>query len=426
LCARLLLAGDRDRDVAHLRLYRWATARVTAAIDAAYPQVLRLGAGDGDFGSGDFGSGDFGSEGFGSEDEALEWLDRELPTLLAVVQGAGEAGDPSLAWRIADQLRGYFLIRLDADGWLPSAETGLAAAAAAGDDRVRVAMLINRAQAFGAVGRDEDALSDCLAAQALAIGVGWTQAAAYGAHQLGWLQFIRGRLGDAELWMLRAMELTEDDRRGHIRAIVVNGLGMIRLHQGEPAEAAELFGSALRLIETGRQTSALVIRGNLASAVRQLGHVDRAEELLDELLESYRRRSHLRGELSTLDELARLYSRRGDGTTALRTALRAHQLALAVRDRKAQAQTASAVAEAHLALGDPAAAIHWIEECLAIARSTYPYLEAEALLILAAARDRTGAATAAADAAAQAAAIAAPCGFRLLEATARDGSYLQA
>ncbi|WP_350275541.1 BTAD domain-containing putative transcriptional regulator [Kribbella sp. HUAS MG21] len=411
LYARQLLAEDPDRSSAQHRLYHWYAERVAAAIDAAYPQVLRLGGGDGTF---------------GSEGEALAWLDQELPTLLAVVQGAGEIGEPSLSWRIVDQLRAYFLIRLDADGWLPAAETGLAAATAAGDDRARVAMLLSRAQAYGAVGRDEDALSDCLAAQALAVGVGWTRAAAYVAHQLGWLQFVRGRLGDAELWMLRAMKLTEDDQQGHIRAIVVNGLGMIRLHQGEPAEAEELFASALRLT-IGRRNSELVIRGNLASAVRQQGDVDRAAELFDELLEAYRQRSHLRGELSTLDELARLQSGRGDGATALRTALRAHQLALVVRDRKAQAQTASAVAEAHLALGDAASAIHWIEECLAIARSSYPYLEAEALLILAAARRSTGAATAAADAAAQAAAIAASCGFRLLEATAGSlsGSLLQ-
>nr|WP_272954980.1 BTAD domain-containing putative transcriptional regulator [Kribbella shirazensis] len=411
LYSRRLLAEDPERESAHLRLYQWYADMVVAAIDRAYPQVLRLAEGDGTF---------------GSEDEALEWLDQQLPTLLAVVQGAAEVGEPSLSWRIMDQLRGYFMIRLDADGWLPAAETGLAAATAAGDDRARVSMLINRAQAFGALGRDEDALSDCLAAQALAVSVGWTRAAAYGAHQIGWLQFIRGRLGDAELWMLRALELTEDDQGGHIRAIVVNGLGMIRLHQGEPAEASELFSTALRIIAGGRRTSAFVIRGNLASAVRQLGDVDRAAELLGELLEKYRRRSHLRGELSTLDELARLYSRRGDGATALRTALRAHQLALVVRDRKAQAQTASAVAEAHLALGDAAAALHWIEECLAIARSSYPYLEAEALLVLAAARHRTGATTAAADAAAQAAAIAASCGFRWLEATARTEGYLQA
>ncbi|RZT16717.1 DNA-binding SARP family transcriptional activator [Kribbella sp. VKM Ac-2569] len=406
LYSRRLLAEDPEHETARTRLHSWYAEAVTAAIDWAYPQLLRLDA---------HGEADWY---FASEDEALAWLDHELPALLAVVQGAAKSGEGELAWRIVDQLRGYFLLRRDADGWLPAARAGLDAATAAGDDRACVAMLINRAQAFGAVGRDADALSDCLAASALAVGVGWSEAAAYVAHQTGWLQLERGMLVDAELWMRRATELTADDQRGHIRAIVVNGLGMIRLHQGELAEAADLFAAALKLNETGRETSALANRGNLASALRQLGEVDRAAGLLDDVLTSYQRRSHVRGELSTLDELARLYSQRGEGTAALRTALRAHQLAIVVRDRKAQAQTASAVAEAHLALGDATAAIDWIEDCLTIARATYPFLETHALLTLSTAQTQAGNPTAAVNAATQAASIAHTHGFHLLNAQA--------
>ena len=404
LYSRRLLAEDPEQETARTRLHTWYAEAVTAAIDWAYPQLLRLDV---------HGEADWY---FGSEDEALAWIDHELPALLAVVQSAREPGE--LAWRIVDQLRGYFLLRRDADGWLPAAQAGLDAATTAGDDRVCVAMLLNRAQAFGAVGRDADALSDCLAASALAVGVGWNEAAAYLAHQIGWLQLERGMLVDAELWMHRATELTADDQRGHIRAIVVNGLGMIRLHQGELAEAADLFAAALKLNENGRETSALANRGNLASALRQLGEVDRAAGLLDDVVTAYRRRSHVRGELSTLDELARLYSQRGEGTPALRAALRAHQLAIVVRDRKAQAQTASAVAEAHLALGDAIAAIDWIEDCLTIARATYPFLETCALLTLSTAQTQAGDPAAAAEAATRAASIAHTHGFHLLEAQA--------
>jgi tetratricopeptide (TPR) repeat protein len=406
LYSRRLLAEDPEHEAARSRLHTWYAEAVTAAIDLAYPQLLRLAVhGDADW-------------YFGSEDEALAWLDHELPALLAVVEGAAQSGEEALAWRISDQLRGYFLLRRDADGWLPAADAGLDAATAAGDDRVCVAMLINRSQAFGAVGRDADALSDSLAASALAVGVGWNEAAAYAAHQIGWLQLERGMLVDAELWMRRAMELTEDDRRGHIRAIVVNGLGMIRLYQGELAEAADLFAAALKINETGQETSALANQANLASALRQLGEVDRAADLLEDVLQSCRRRSHLRGEVSTLDELARLYSQRGEGATALRTALRAHQLAIVVRDRKAQAQTASAVAEVHLALGDATAAMDWIEDCLTIARATYPFLEAYALLTLSTALSQAGNPAAAADTATRAASIAHTHGFHLLEAQA--------
>ncbi|MET9270764.1 BTAD domain-containing putative transcriptional regulator [Kribbella sp. NPDC003557] len=405
LYSRRLLADDPERETTRTRLYTWYAEAVTAAIGWANPHVVRLG-------------GRTGPAFFSSETEALTWLDHELPTLLAVVQDTAQRGERSLAWRIVDQLRGYFLIRRDADGALPAAQTGLAAAVAAGDHTAQVAMLMNRGQALGAVGRDEDALSDCLAGHTLAIEVGWTPAAAYMAHQVGWLQLERGKLGDSELWMRRALELTEDDQRGHVRAIVLNGLGMIRLHQGRLTEAADLFETALQSDETGRETSVLAIRGNLASALRQLGQADRAADLLTDVLESYQRRSHLRGELSTLDEWARLYSQRGDAAAALRTALRAHQLAVAIRDPKPQAQTASTVAGTYLTIGDPAAAIDWIEESLTIARGTYPYVEAEALLTLSAARRSTGHQTTAVHAATQAASIARSHGFRLLEAQA--------
>jgi tetratricopeptide (TPR) repeat protein len=200
-----------------------------------------------------------------------------------------------------------------------------------------------------------------------------------------------------------------------VRAIVLNGLGMTRLYQGELQEAADLFGSALEINGAGQETSALTIRGNLASAVRQLGAADQAAGLLSDVLEAYQRRSYPRGELSTLDEWARLYSQRGDGAAALQAALRANELAIVVRDPKAQAQSASTVAQAHLTLGDTQAAIQWVEDCLTIARGTYPYLEAEALITLATARYATGDAKGAMQAAEEAAAIAGACGYRLLE-----------
>ncbi|MEJ1106123.1 BTAD domain-containing putative transcriptional regulator [Kribbella sp. CCNWLW197] len=410
LYSRRLLAEDPEGDTARTRLYSWYAEAVTAAIDWAYPQLVRL--------AGHPEPATF----FSSEAGALDWLDAELSALLAVVKDMAQSGDRTLSWRIVDQLRGYFLIRRDADGWLPAAQAGMAAAIAAGDDVAQVAMLFNRGQALGAVGRDEDSLSDCLAGQALAVAVGWTTAAAYLAHQVGWLQLERGRLGDAELWMRRALELTEDDQHGHVRGVALNSLGMTRLYQGELREAAEMFASALQINETGPETTALANRSNLASALRQLGAVDRAAGLLSDVLDGYQRRSHLRGELSALDEWARLYSQRGDGATALPVALRAHHLAIVVRDRKAQAQTASTVAQAHLTLGDIPAAIEWIEDCLTIARGTYPYIEAEALIASATARRDIGDTASAKEAAEQAASIAASCGFRLLEAQATSAS----
>ncbi|MFF1815893.1 BTAD domain-containing putative transcriptional regulator [Kribbella sp. NPDC058245] len=402
LYSRRLLAEDAEATAALSRLHAWYIATVTAAMDLVHPELVRLAA--------------HPAPGtlFGSRADALDWLDEEVTALLAVVQNTAHSEDRSLSWRIVDQLRGYFLLRRHVDGWLPVTETGLAAAEAAGDDAARVAMLISRSQAVGAIGRDDEALSDGLSGYALAVAIGRPAATAYLAYLIGWLHQLRGKLADADLWTHRALELTENDQHGHLRAIVLNSIGMIRLYQGELQEAADLFGAALQVSHTGPDMATLAIRGNLASAVRQLGEADHAAALLSDVLDAHHRRSYPRGELSTLDELARLYVQRGDGPAAMQAAHRAYELAITIHDPAAQAKTAATVAQVQLALGDAAAAVRWIETCLPIARGTYPYLEAEALITLAQARRAIGEPAAASEAAVQAAAIAAACGFRLL------------
>ncbi|MFC0533414.1 tetratricopeptide repeat protein [Phytohabitans kaempferiae] len=296
------------------------------------------------------------------------------------------------------------------------AEAGLDAAARAGDDVARTPMLISRGQALWSAGRDEEALSGCLAGEQLAVATGWTTAAAYLSHHIGWLHLEQGRLADADVWLHRALELTKDDQLGHVRAVALNGLGVMRLWQGDLLDAAELLNAALAINEaTGRETSALANRGNLASALRQLGAEAHASALLTEVLAAYRKMSNMRGELSTLDELSQLHSQRGDAATALEVARRAHDMAIAVHDRKATAQTAATVAQAHLALGDATAAAQWFEHCVTIAHDTYPFVEAQALIGLATARLRTGDPTSASYTAEQAARIAGSHGFRLLE-----------
>lgn len=404
LYARRLLRGDAEGDAARSRLYDWYADAVTAAIEWVYPQLVRL-------------NGHAQREAyFAAETGVLAWLDVEVPGLLAVVKKTAEAADPALSWRITDQLRGYFLIRPQVDGLLDAAEAGLVAAIKAGDDTARTAMLISRGQALESVGRDEEALADCLAGEQFAVATGWTTAVAYLSHNIGWLYLERGRLADADSWLHRALGLTEHDQSGHVRAVALNGIGVMRLRQGDLRDAAKLLQAALEINEsTGRETSALANRGNLASALRQLGAERRAAELLSEVLADYRRGSNLRGELSTLDEWSRLHRQRGDAVTALEVARRAHEMAKTIRDRKATAQTAATVAHAYLALGDATTATQWFEDSLTIASNTYPFVEARALVGLATARLADGDPTAASHAAKQALSIASSCGFHLLE-----------
>lgn len=407
LYARRLLAADDEAEVARSRLNAWCTEVVTAAMEWVYPQLVRLATHPAK------------ASFFAGEKDALAWLDMETPTLLAVIDQVAMTADAELSWRIADQLRGYFLIRRQADRWLPAAETGLAAAERAGDDRARIAMLVNRAQALATVGWDDDALTDCLDGEALATTSGWTAAAAYLSHHVGWLHVDRGAFAEAARWLHKALRLSEGDDESHVRAVALNGLGVLRLEQGDLTVAVDLFTTALKINETtGRHSSALANRGNLASALRQLGDENAAINHLAAALAGYRHAEHPRGELSTLDEWSRLDGQRGDHTAALDRARQAHALAVHLRDVHAEAKTASTVATALLGAGRPSDAGTWFRRCLSIAGTRYPYLEAQALIGLAETQLALGDATSARTALDRATAVATRCGFRLLGAQA--------
>jgi tetratricopeptide (TPR) repeat protein len=116
-----------------------------------------------------------------------------------------------------------------------------------------------------------------------------------------------------------------------------------------------------------------------------------------------------------LDELSQLHRQRGDAATALELARRAHDMASAIHDRRATAQTAATAAQAYLALGDATTAAQWFERCVTIAHNTYPFVEARALAGLATARLSAGDPASASRTAEQAVAIAGSCGFLLLE-----------
>ncbi len=407
LYARRLLATDAEGESARSRLYSWYAEAATAAMEWVYPQLVRLE------------THPARERFFDTKAAALDWLDVEAPSLLALVRHAATDRNSALAWRITDQLRGYFLIRRQVDGWLPAAEAGMTAATAAGDDVARTAMMISRSQALDAAGRNEESLADCLAGEQLAVASGWTSAAAYLSHDIGWLYRDRGKFTDADHWLSRALELTggAENVHDHVRAVALNGLSVVRLDQGQFQEAADLLRAALEINEaTGRTGSALVNRGNLASALRQLGDTEQAEELLTAVLAGYRSWSNLRGELSTLDEMSLLHGQRGETAEALDMAQRAYDLAVLVHDKQAQAKTSATVAEAYLGAGNPATAAKRFDRCLTIARRhNYPYQEARALVGLANTYLAMGDPAAARAAAEEAAAIAGSCGFQALE-----------
>ena len=215
-------------------------------------------------------------------------------------------------------------------------------------------MLISRGQALWSLGRDDEALADGLAAERLAVTAGWTTAAAYLSHQVAWIDLEQGRLADAEERLHRALELTEDDEFGHVRAVALNGA---RRDAAEPGRVAGRGRPARRGAGDQRGDR----RGDLgagepgqpgerATPARRGGHAP------PNCSPTYSRPT---ARPTTCAASCPLWTNGASCTVSAATppprwtvAQQAHDMAVALRDRKATAQTAATVAQAHLALGD--------------------------------------------------------------------------
>ncbi|MGI3226586.1 hypothetical protein ACRJ4B_24825 [Streptomyces sp. GTA36] len=86
---------------------------------------------------------------------ALDWLERELPNLMAVIRRARRTGERDISWQLADALGPFFLRRKHYDAWHTSHAEGLAAARELGDGPAECRMLTSGGQ--GELGRGDNA-----------------------------------------------------------------------------------------------------------------------------------------------------------------------------------------------------------------------------------------------------------------------------
>ncbi|MCY1143582.1 tetratricopeptide repeat protein [Actinoplanes sp. Pm04-4] len=343
--------------------------RVAAALVLVYPAMVRLPHEP--------------AITFDSADSALAWLDAELDGIVATVRLGGE-----YAWRIADQLRGYFFVRRTAVPWLETAEAGLAAADESGDDRARAAMHQTLGQANWSTGRHQEALRHYRTGQTLAEQAGWLEAAAYLRHNIGLVQAELGHVTDAQESFEQALEVSSRHGFAHVEAVTLNDLGAMCSDQGRLTEAADYFGRALTINSAqGRQQSELSNRNNLGMVLRQLGDHDGALEHLTIALNAYRARGEPHGELAVLDELSQAYDHRGDHRAAVRAAREGLDLTRHIGDRRAEAALLTTTGEALLGAGSPTEALHHFDDSHALATElSYPYFRTRSAIGVARAR----------------------------------------
>ncbi|MEU9782159.1 tetratricopeptide repeat protein [Streptomyces phaeochromogenes] len=125
--------------------YLATATRAERAIDPRHPLRERS-----------YGPGPVVTEDFGDGTRAaLDWLERELPNLMAVIRRARTTEERDISWQLADALGPFFLRRKHYDAWHTSHAEGLAAARELGDGPAECRMLTSGGQ--GELGRGDTA-----------------------------------------------------------------------------------------------------------------------------------------------------------------------------------------------------------------------------------------------------------------------------
>ncbi|WP_225447168.1 BTAD domain-containing putative transcriptional regulator [Streptacidiphilus sp. PB12-B1b] len=211
----------------------------------------------------------------------LEWFESERLSLLAVVEGAADAGLDDLAWDLAMCMVPLFETRNYVDDWRESCRTALTAAEAAGNPRGQGAMLHGLGAVALRLRRLEEAQGYISRALELFQAAGEEHGRALALRNLAIADRMRGHLGRARssLEEARATFHTVGDHSSE--AHVLNNLAQIELDLGHPDEAMAFAREAVGLSETigvgGARGVAMGLH-RLARAYLAKGWLDAAQE----------------------------------------------------------------------------------------------------------------------------------------------------
>lgn len=296
-------------------------------------------------------------------DTALDWLNSERPTLVAI---AARGPDPHTV-RLSRTLFRYLT-----GGHLADALTvhghAVAAARRAGDTLGQAHALTDLGGVHWRLGRPEDAARHFTESLALFGRAGDSDGEARALTSLGIVADRGGRPDEAIGLFERALTLfaAAGNRTGEARTL--NNVANVEARRGHSDAAAAHWARAMRLFhDAGDRAGEANALNGLGDLEVQSGRFDSAAERFQRALTLYRQIGNRAGEANILDSLGMLHTRLGrpDQATDL------HRLALTMYretgDRYSEARAHNGLAEAARAAGRFGDALAHHEEALAIA-----------------------------------------------------------
>jgi tetratricopeptide (TPR) repeat protein len=208
---------------------------------------------------------------FTDSGSALEWLDRELPDVMAAARFAVAQGLPAMAWQLADAMWPFFLYRGHYTERLVFDQLGLDAARVAGDSLGEAKMLNRMGLVVLDLGRFDEA--DRYFRQALSV---WRQMGndyriASSLRRLGLVAVARGSHDEAIESFRRALDAYRALGARRQIALTLSDLGAALTDANSAAEAIT------HLREAGSLLAAIPDPYNEARAITRLGRAHEQE-----------------------------------------------------------------------------------------------------------------------------------------------------
>jgi tetratricopeptide (TPR) repeat protein len=275
----------------------------------------------------------------GHEADALDWLETELPGLVAAVHAAHDSDMHETAWQLCEALVGLFSRRKHFPQWIETSLVGIASTVICENSRAESAMRIRLGLAYLETARAEQAARQF----DLALG-----AAKRSAYLIG-------------------------------QASALEHLGLISLKASEPESATAYFQEALAVYrQLGGRRGVMLMTRRLGEASRDAGHQDEAISALSEARTMAAELEETYHELQSLIALGQAYANAAKVPLALAALNEALRIANNTGSRHAQARVLEALAGLELAAGRRAV----VREHLSAALALYTALaapEAEAV-----------------------------------------------
>ncbi len=403
--------AEQERAGAVRRLFEWYLRVETAAVELLYPEILRLPDQEKTRDRMPWGNDPVA---------ALDWMDTERQNLMQVLRRAALHGPKSMAWRLADGLRGYHEQRRHMVDWFTSGRAAIAATRAEGDRRAESAASLNLGHAYACLGRYGRGIAWLNRAITLSADSGWQRGEATALNLLGVVLHVVGRSEESESRLTRALELNERLGSRNAQAIALLNLSYTFGEYGRLREGVDHAGQALALFrEIQAPASGALALTNLAELQYLLGRFDQATSHLDTALSRHRELGGLYGEAITLIVHAQLHlssSRVEEARDYAQTAL---EIGREIGDHHTQAAAHSVLGSIYDVDGDHEHAIGLYETASRIAEeidARYPL--GVALVGMASAHYHRGAHTTSADYARRAMELAGKAQYGILEGQA--------